>query len=59
MVAKIMAKSNLKIVLSIHPPGTGKSWIAALLVATYNQTAEGIKFIIITTDQFLVDQLRS
>jgi len=54
-----MAKSTLKIVLSIHPPGTGKSWIAALIVATYNREIPGMKYLILTTDQFLVDQLRS
>ena len=36
MVARILANVDQKIILSIHPPGTGKSWIAALLVSSYN-----------------------
>lgn len=36
MVAKITGTKGLKFTLSEHPPGTGKSWIIALLIAAYH-----------------------
>lgn len=56
MLAKITAHKE-QFTLSVHPPGTGKSWIAALLIARYHLKVKGLKFLVLTSNTQLKEQL--
>ena len=57
MVAKITGTKGLKFTLSEHPPGTGKSWIIALLIASYREKSNALKFLVLTCNEMLKEQL--
>lgn len=57
MIAKICATKGFKLTLSEHPPGTGKSFIAALLIAYYHLKSNALQFLVLTSSEVLKTQL--
>ena len=53
MVARITGTKGLKFTLSEHPPGTGKSWIIALLIAAYHSKSDKLRFLVLTCNTML------
>jgi hypothetical protein len=53
MVARITGTKGFKFTLSEHPPGTGKSWIIAILIAAYHSKSDKLKFLVLTCNQML------